>query len=187
MLQRSHFHFAVNKKMLKKQFFGAKIHIFENHCSHRLRFFCKLIPNLLGHPVYLSIGFHQVWAEGRCDIRQREPIYRRRHPWQQWSLASLRRIPPDFGRNSQAERFWPLQRWPGYSPRPDRNPVCFHPFIQETKEMYKVCVNLWIYVCFVINNDTTKFHSSLFRWLLDNYMHQDNILMEGFMMHLHLL
>ena len=48
------------KKKLKKQFFGAKIHIFENHCSHRLQFFCKLIPNLLGHPVYLFIGFHQV-------------------------------------------------------------------------------------------------------------------------------
>ena len=30
LLQRSHFHFAVSEKMLKKQFLGAKIHFFKN-------------------------------------------------------------------------------------------------------------------------------------------------------------
>ena len=29
-LEKSHFHLAVSKEMLKKQFLGAKIHIFEN-------------------------------------------------------------------------------------------------------------------------------------------------------------
>ena len=39
--------------MLRKQFLGAKIHIFEKRCSIRLQIFYELIPNLLGHPVVM--------------------------------------------------------------------------------------------------------------------------------------
>ena len=37
--------------MLKKQFIGAKIQIFEKRCSFCLQIFYESIPNLLGHPV----------------------------------------------------------------------------------------------------------------------------------------
>ena len=44
-------------KKVKKQFFDAKIHIFEKRCSLRLQLVYELIPNLLGHPVQQTSSY----------------------------------------------------------------------------------------------------------------------------------
>ena len=44
-------------------------------------------------------------------------------------------------------------------------PSLFSPIYSGNVGNVQVCVNMWIYVCFVINKDTTKFHPSLFMTL----------------------
>ena len=49
MLQRSHFHLGVNKKMLKTQFLGAKIHLFHKRSSLRSQTFLSSRTLLLAY------------------------------------------------------------------------------------------------------------------------------------------